>query len=325
LRFASRSTFVALVTVFVMSAFTAAPALASGKPFVETKPATSIGETIATLNGVVNPNGAETKYHFEYGTTTSYGKKTTEVSVGSGVTNLEESQAIKELAQFTTYHFRIVATNSNGTTDGADEVFSTTPKPGLPEFVPAGEGTFPITVSHTNNGTTPVSFENNGGTKYECKGMGVQGEITDAKTVPMTLTVTHCASGTENITSDGAKEGEDIFPGTGHLVYLNKSATQVAILFMLKEAHLHVGLVEFSYRGSLVIPVTPPNTQTSQLHIEMTGKNGKETYREYENGKGEKVQTHFENNLFGSGFGEGDWVVGESITLTTSKALTIKA
>jgi hypothetical protein len=101
----------------------------SGKPSVETKAATSIGETTATLNGSVNPKGLETKYYFDYGTTESYGKKTAEVSIGSGITSLEESKAVTTLAANTTYHFRIVATNSDGTTDGPDEAFATLYKP----------------------------------------------------------------------------------------------------------------------------------------------------------------------------------------------------
>jgi hypothetical protein len=122
-----RTVLLALVAVFAAGALSAAPAFASGKPFVETKPATNIGETTATLNGVVNPNGAATKYYFEYGTTTSYGSKTTEVSAGSGETNIKVSQAITGLKTNTTYHFRVVATNVNGTTDGSDEVFTAEP------------------------------------------------------------------------------------------------------------------------------------------------------------------------------------------------------
>jgi hypothetical protein len=97
----------------------------SGKPTVETKAATSVAETGATLNGLVNPKGAETKYYFEYGTTTSYGTKTAEVSAGSGISNVEESKAITGLTAGTIYHFRIVATNTDGTTDGSDREFKT--------------------------------------------------------------------------------------------------------------------------------------------------------------------------------------------------------
>ncbi|HXB64004.1 MAG TPA: S8 family serine peptidase [Solirubrobacteraceae bacterium] len=96
---------------------------------VGTELATKVASKEATLNGLVNPNGLATKYYLEYGTTESYGKKTEEVSAGSGTSNLEESQAITGLTAGTTYHFRIVATNSNGTTDGLDEVFTTTVGP----------------------------------------------------------------------------------------------------------------------------------------------------------------------------------------------------
>ena len=60
----------------------------TGKPSVETDTATSVGDTEADLNGLVNPRGVETKYDFEYGPTISYGSKTAEVSAGSGTSNL---------------------------------------------------------------------------------------------------------------------------------------------------------------------------------------------------------------------------------------------
>jgi len=118
-----------LVAIFAACAVSAAPAFASGKPFVETKPASEVHGTEATLNGVVNPNGAETKYYFEYGLAsekTKYEHKTTEVSAGSGETNLKELRAIEELLPTTKYRFRIVATNSNGTSEGSEETFTTT-------------------------------------------------------------------------------------------------------------------------------------------------------------------------------------------------------
>ena len=89
---------------------------AACKPSAETKAATNTGETTATLNGTVNPHGAETKYYFEYGTTVSYGSKTAEASAGSGTGNLEESKALTGLTRGTTYHYRIVATNNAGQT-----------------------------------------------------------------------------------------------------------------------------------------------------------------------------------------------------------------
>jgi sugar lactone lactonase YvrE len=97
----------------------------TAKPTVETKAATSVGETTAKLNGIVNPKGAETKYYFEYGTTEAYGSKTAEASAGSGFTNIEVNKEITGLLRNTTYNFRIVATNINGTTNGANQKLTT--------------------------------------------------------------------------------------------------------------------------------------------------------------------------------------------------------
>jgi hypothetical protein len=103
----------------------------AAKPSVETKEATSVLATGAKLNGIVNPKRLETTYHFEYGKTTSYGNNVPipSAGVGAGESNLEESKTITGLELNTTYHFRIVATNSAGTTDGADKTFATPTSP----------------------------------------------------------------------------------------------------------------------------------------------------------------------------------------------------
>jgi streptogramin lyase len=99
----------------------------TGKPTVETKPATSIGKTEATVKGIVNPRGLETKYDFEYGTTEAYGSKTAEASAGSGTSNVEESKTITGLTAGTKYYFRIVASNTKGTVEGLPDTFTTLP------------------------------------------------------------------------------------------------------------------------------------------------------------------------------------------------------
>jgi streptogramin lyase len=97
----------------------------AAKPKVETKAATNVTETGTTLNGTVNPEGSETKYYFEYGTTESYGSKTAEASAGAGTSTLEESQAIIGLTTRTTYYYRIVAVNNGGTSYGESKTFFT--------------------------------------------------------------------------------------------------------------------------------------------------------------------------------------------------------
>ena len=54
----------------------------SSAPVAVTGPATSVTPTSATLNGTVDPNGRETTWYFEYGTSTSYGSKTAEKNAG---------------------------------------------------------------------------------------------------------------------------------------------------------------------------------------------------------------------------------------------------
>lgn len=93
--------------------------------YAVTETATGLKTHEATLKGTVNPEGLETKYHFEYGTTTSYGSSTAEVSAGSSTSNQTASQLVSGLLENTTYHFRLVAKNSTGTTDGEDAQFTT--------------------------------------------------------------------------------------------------------------------------------------------------------------------------------------------------------
>ena len=101
-------------------------------PTVVTEAATSITQTTATLNATVNPNGGTvTECKFEYGTTTAYGKTATCASLpGTGRTSpVACPRPIRASPRTPTYHFRIVATNTGGTGEGADETFTTLPNP----------------------------------------------------------------------------------------------------------------------------------------------------------------------------------------------------
>ena len=103
----------------------------NGAPTVSTSPASSITPTAAKLNGTVSANGLTTTWWFEYGTTTAYGSKTASHGAGSGTTAQKEAATITGLKTATVYHFRIVASNSAGTTHGGDRTFSTSLPPGV--------------------------------------------------------------------------------------------------------------------------------------------------------------------------------------------------
>ncbi|HEX6388190.1 MAG TPA: hypothetical protein VFZ89_02045 [Solirubrobacteraceae bacterium] len=99
-------------------------------PTAETLTVAPVGQREAVFNGRVVPNGPQTTYHYEYGTTTAYGSRTTERIAGSGTdARTPLSEAIGGLNPSTTYHVRIVATNSLGTTNGNDVTFTTQTPP----------------------------------------------------------------------------------------------------------------------------------------------------------------------------------------------------
>lgn len=102
-------------------------------PSATTEAATGISQTEATLHGAVNPEGTATTYQFEYGTTKSYGSlaPAAPASAGSDSTEHALEAASSGLAAGTVYHYRIAATNANGTVHGADMTFRTTGPPAV--------------------------------------------------------------------------------------------------------------------------------------------------------------------------------------------------
>ena len=100
------------------------------KPSAESKVARLILNHSATLNGIVNPNGAETNVTFEYGLTSSYGS--TIVAKESPLyfdTARFVSADIINLDSLATYHYRIKAENGKGITYSADSTFTTIKDP----------------------------------------------------------------------------------------------------------------------------------------------------------------------------------------------------
>jgi hypothetical protein len=106
-----------------------AAASAASKPAVTTGGVANITPTTATLNGRVDPNGADTNYFFQYGTTSLYGTNTAVTPAGAGANGVAVSVPIAGLAPDTRYHYRIVAQNAQGITKGADRTFKTRVQP----------------------------------------------------------------------------------------------------------------------------------------------------------------------------------------------------
>ncbi|HMD58046.1 MAG TPA: hypothetical protein VKG82_11315 [Solirubrobacteraceae bacterium] len=109
----------------------------SEAPEVSAAPAAGVTLSGATLVGEVDPNYQATSYRFEWGTTTEYGNELPlgGAELGSTDDTLHPVEAVLAgLTPDTIYHFRAVATNcggcSEGTTVGPDETFTTAAPPG---------------------------------------------------------------------------------------------------------------------------------------------------------------------------------------------------
>lgn len=95
-------------------------------PTVTILEATNISTVSSQVNGTVNANYLATTVIFQYGTTTSYGSTATATqSPVTGNTNSNVSAILTGLGEGTVYHYRLVSTNSLGTTNSNDMTFTT--------------------------------------------------------------------------------------------------------------------------------------------------------------------------------------------------------
>jgi hypothetical protein len=101
----------------------------AGPPSASTLGATALSSTSASLTANVDPDGLDTSYRFEYGTTSGYGSDTPVTDAGQGTGAQQVSAAITGLVAGAVYHFRVVAFNSAGVALGSDQTFTTSPAP----------------------------------------------------------------------------------------------------------------------------------------------------------------------------------------------------
>lgn len=157
-----------LTTDFEADARIVGPAVDMGadeftQPSVVTGAAKKVKVNGATLNGTVTPNTHATSYRFEYGDTTDYGRSTASLSLPAGTALVPVAVPITGLVPNHRYHFRLVATNSAGTTFGLDASFKTHPDPWTGAKIPAQT----VTVKKGKAGVLVTCPKGVGGT---CKG-----------------------------------------------------------------------------------------------------------------------------------------------------------
>jgi len=171
-------------------------------PMVTTNSATNVNSTSATLNGTVNPNGLSTTVKFEFGLTNSYGREVTATpSPLSGTNSFSVSAELNDLSPGTEYHYRVVATNSNGTTNGADQTFTTLGA--VPTVITNSttkiDSTFAMLNGMVNpNGlSTTVNFEYGKTLSYDSTITATQSPVNGTDSVSVSAEITGLSPGTE--------------------------------------------------------------------------------------------------------------------------------
>jgi virginiamycin B lyase len=117
-----------------MSSAKSVTASFSSTPLISAPEATQVGSGSATLKAQLNPGGEPTSWHFEYtddadfqtnGFANATKKPAPDSAAGSGTVNVPVSVALVGLEPGATYHFRLVAINPLGSTEGPDTTFTT--------------------------------------------------------------------------------------------------------------------------------------------------------------------------------------------------------
>ena len=141
-----------VVVAAALVALAVAAAASADVPAATTGPASSIGARSAIVGGSVNPGGESTTWLIEYGTTTAYGARSASRSAGNGTSAVDVSQQLSGLATGVTYHYRVVATNEDGTSRGADMTLTTR---GAPEVVTANASSIGPTAANVGGTVDP--------------------------------------------------------------------------------------------------------------------------------------------------------------------------
>ncbi len=125
-------------------------------PTTNTDAATEVESTSATLNGVVNPEGFPAEYHFEWSSQAEfeaegYAHSSADESAGSGTAGIEVSEPLEGLLPGTTYHYRVVAGNSEGAAYSADKTLHTQGAPKATTEAASGVKASQATLNGTVN------------------------------------------------------------------------------------------------------------------------------------------------------------------------------
>lgn len=284
----------ALLTALVLGFAGLAVAAGGGgghKPSVTTTAAIDVTDRSATLMAVVRPEGSTTSYRFEYGPTTGYGQSTAAGTIdsggggggggGGGESRLAAepvSAVISSLSPMTVYHFRVRATNDEGTGLGGDQSFTTAPADPSPVDIPSvgDDGTIPpsIEAPAPRLGTSILIAPTEGTVRVKRPGAAGYITMTAGDSVPVG-SVIDTRQGTVNLTSSvgGDKTQSGEFRGA---------------LFSVRQSRKGHGMTDLVLRGGNIAACSRTATRVTSR----AKKKKKKKRSLFGKDKGGKFKTH---------------------------------
>jgi hypothetical protein len=165
----------------------AVPAAQAAAPLLGDSWVTDVSASSVSFHGEVDANGLQSTYRFEYITDGAYQENVTasrepftgaakapaggSAPGGSGSSYITEFQHVSGLRADTTYHYRLAANNTSGTTFGPAQLFTTQSISGAFEL-PDGRGYEMVTPVEKNGGAIQGPERNHGGGVFEASAAG---------------------------------------------------------------------------------------------------------------------------------------------------------
>ena len=97
-----------------------------GPPVISNVSVESVTDTTAKIDFSIDPQGSDTSYYVQYGTSTDYGQQTEPIDISSTPGAQDLTANLTDLEPDTTYHFQVVASSDvQQNVDGGDNQFTT--------------------------------------------------------------------------------------------------------------------------------------------------------------------------------------------------------
>ena len=295
-------------------------------PTVETKAASGVTQTGATLNATVDPNGSEvTECVFEYGSSLPSGKSVPcSPAPGSGGSPVTVTGSLSGLSADTSYEYRVIAKSEGGTSTGSAEGFTTAPY-AAPEFgrcadVGAGSGRYSSSACTKAGGkdayewdygvakphfTTTlasgtITLETAKAFRITCTGEAGSGEYTGLKAVgDVVIALTGCEEADQKCSSAGAAAGEAVTATLEGVLGVEKAgakSTSNKIALALFPAgrtgsllKVTCGSTNVAMSGALLVPVAADKAVSSTA-LKFNGKKGKQKPESFAEGPKEVLE-----------------------------------